>query len=79
LIDYDHNNFDSDYLCPHCGGLIYLDTATPRNYNCWKCNLYGGLKAVEQQLDIPRQLKDIGGLDRGVGHKYYLYRTVGTL
>ncbi len=32
-------------------------------YDCWQCNLYGGLKRVEQQLDIPRQLKDINGLE----------------
>jgi hypothetical protein len=32
-------------------------------YDCWSCNLYGGFKAVEQQLDIPRQLKGISGLD----------------
>lgn len=30
-------------------------------YGCWAQNLYGGLKAVEQQLDIKRQLKDIDG------------------
>ena len=32
-------------------------------YDCWKNNLYGGLKSVEQQLGIPRQLKGIGGLE----------------
>ena len=30
-------------------------------YDCWQHNLYGGLKVVEQQLGIPRQLKGIGG------------------
>ena len=32
-------------------------------YDCWKNNLYGGFKSVEQQLGIPRQLRGIGGLD----------------
>jgi hypothetical protein len=30
-------------------------------YDCWRRNLYGGLKAVERQLGISRQLKDIDG------------------
>ena len=30
-------------------------------YDCWQHNLYGGLKLVEQQLGIPRELKGIGG------------------
>lgn len=32
-------------------------------YDCWRCNLFGGFKAVEQQLGIPRQLKGITGWD----------------
>jgi uncharacterized protein YprB with RNaseH-like and TPR domain len=32
-------------------------------YDCWRNNLYGGFKSVEQQLGIPRQLKGIGGLE----------------
>ena len=32
-------------------------------YDCWRCNLYGGFKAVEQQLGIPRQLQGISGWD----------------
>ena len=32
-------------------------------YDCWRCNLKGGFKAVEAQLGIPRQLKGIGGYD----------------
>jgi uncharacterized protein YprB with RNaseH-like and TPR domain len=32
-------------------------------YHCWRRNLYGGLKAVERQLGIERQLKGIGGYD----------------
>lgn len=32
-------------------------------YDRWRYNLRGGLKAVEQQLGIPRQPKGIGGLE----------------
>jgi len=32
-------------------------------YDCWQRNLYGGFKAVEQQLGIPRQLQGLGGVE----------------
>lgn len=32
-------------------------------YDCWRRNLKGGLKSVEQQLGIPRKLQGISGLD----------------
>jgi len=32
-------------------------------YDCWRNNLYGGLKAVERQLGIARRLKDVTGYD----------------
>ena len=32
-------------------------------YDCWKNGLYGGLKAVERQLGITRELVGIGGLE----------------
>jgi uncharacterized protein YprB with RNaseH-like and TPR domain len=32
-------------------------------YDCWKCNLYGGFKAVERQLGIPRRLKGVNGYE----------------
>jgi len=30
-------------------------------YDCWKCNFYGGLKSVEEQLGIDRDSKGIDG------------------
>ena len=30
-------------------------------YDCWRNNLYGGLKAVERQLGIERRLKEVDG------------------
>ena len=32
-------------------------------YDCWRCNLKGGLKSVEKQLGINRQLQGINGWD----------------
>jgi uncharacterized protein YprB with RNaseH-like and TPR domain len=32
-------------------------------YDCWRCNLYGGFKAVERQLGIPRRLKGVNGYE----------------
>lgn len=32
-------------------------------YDCWRRNLYGGLKGVERQLGIKRRLTDIDGWD----------------
>jgi uncharacterized protein len=32
-------------------------------YNCWRNNLYGGLKAVERCLGINRQLTEVNGLE----------------
>ncbi len=32
-------------------------------FECWRNNLYGGLKAVEAMLRIPRQLAGISGAD----------------
>ena len=30
-------------------------------HDCWRNNLYGGFKAVERKLGIPRRLRGIGG------------------
>ena len=30
-------------------------------YDCWRCNLRGGFKAVERQLGIPRKLAEVDG------------------
>ncbi len=32
-------------------------------YDCWRCNLYGGLKSVEKQLGIRRQLTEMNGYE----------------
>jgi len=42
-------------------------------YDCWRNNLYGGFKAVEQQLGIPRQLQGINGWDAVLLWQRYQY------
>jgi uncharacterized protein YprB with RNaseH-like and TPR domain len=41
-------------------------------YDCWRNNLYGGLKSVERQLGIERRLKGIDGL--GAIRLWWKYR-----
>ena len=32
-------------------------------YDCWRCNLYGGFKAVEKQMNIDRKLTEVNGFE----------------
>lgn len=64
IYTYNGSRFD----LPFIRGSLGIDLASAFEhhdlmYDCWRCNLKGGLKAVEQQLGIPRQLKDIDGRD----------------
>lgn len=61
---YNGQRFDMPFIYGSLG--IDLETVTDHHdlmYDCWRCNLYGGFKAVEEQLGIPRQLKGINGWD----------------
>lgn len=62
LHTYNGSRFD----LPFIHGCIGIDLSRifPHRdlmFDCWKNNLYGGLKAVEQQLGIVRRLKDMNG------------------
>jgi uncharacterized protein YprB with RNaseH-like and TPR domain len=64
IYTYNGSRFD----LPFIHGSLGIDLSTMADhhdlmYDCWRCNLYGGFKAVEQQLGIPRQLQDISGWD----------------
>jgi hypothetical protein len=40
-------------------------------YDCWKRRLYGGLKRVEEQLDIQRRTQGIDGMEAmRLWHRY---------
>jgi uncharacterized protein YprB with RNaseH-like and TPR domain len=62
IYTYNGSRFDLPFIRERLG----VDLNDTHNhcdlmYDCWRNNLYGGLKMVELQLDIPRQLKDIDG------------------
>ncbi|MFO7996935.1 MAG: ribonuclease H-like domain-containing protein [Dehalococcoidia bacterium] len=64
IYTYNGSRFDLPFIYNSLG----IDLATLLNhhdlmYDCWRCYLFGGLKAVEKQLRIPRQLQGISGLD----------------
>jgi len=64
IYTYNGSRFD----LPFIRGALGIDLETAANhhdlmYDCWQCNLFGGFKAVEQQLGIPRRLQGVTGLD----------------
>jgi uncharacterized protein len=64
LYTYNGSRFD----LPFIHGSLGTDLATLFHhhdlmYDCWQHNLYGGFKAVEQRLGIPRRLQGITGWD----------------
>ena len=62
LYTYNGSRFDLPFISGALG--IDLETVADHHdlmYDCWRYNLFGGFKAVEQQLGILRQLKGIGG------------------
>lgn len=62
LYTYNGERFDLPYIKAKLGldltqGRVHRDLM----YDCWRNNLYGGLKAVERQLGIRRQTAGIDG------------------
>jgi len=63
IYTYNGSRFDLPFIDSSLG--IDLEAKLHHHdlmYDCWRNNLYGGFKAVEQQLGIFRQLEGIGGL-----------------
>ncbi len=64
IYSYNGSRFDLPFISSHLRlNLAELFTHHDLMYDCWQNNLYGGLKCVEQQLGIPRQLKDMNGAE----------------
>jgi hypothetical protein len=64
LHTYNGSRFDLPFIHGCIG--IDLNRIFPHRdlmFDCWKKNLYGGLKAVERQLGIERRLKDMDGYE----------------
>jgi len=64
IYTYNGSGFDLPFIHGSLGvDLESLFTHHDLMLNCWRRNLYGGLKVVEQKLGISRQLQGINGLD----------------
>jgi len=64
IYTYNGSRFDLPFIHGSLG--INLADTFPHHdlmYDCWRCNLFGGFKAVEQQLGISRRLQGITGFD----------------
>jgi len=74
IYTYNGSRFD----LPFISGSLGIDLESIANhrdlmYDCWRCNLFGGFKAVEQQLGIARRLKGITGFDAVLLWQRYQY------
>lgn len=64
LYTYNGHRFDLPFIHKRLGlNLRRLFVSHDLMYECWRCGLYGGLKAVERQLGIPRSLPHLDGRD----------------
>ncbi len=64
IYTYNGSRFDLPFIHCHLGvDLAGLLRHCDLMYDCWRNNLYGGFKAVERQLGIPRRLKEINGYE----------------
>ncbi len=62
LYSYNGSRFDLPFIEAQFGvDLNDCFKHTDLMYDCWRQDLYGGLKAVEKQLGINRRLKDVDG------------------
>lgn len=74
IYTYNGSRFDLPFIHGALG--IDLEAVIAHHdlmYDCWRCNLKGGFKAVEQQLGIPRKLKGITGWDAVLLWQRYQY------
>jgi uncharacterized protein len=64
LYTYNGSRFDLPFIQARLG-VDLTDHFAHRDlmYDCWRCNLYGGLKGVERQLDINRKITEVTGYD----------------
>jgi uncharacterized protein len=64
LYTYNGKKFDLPFIKRRLGvDLESMYEHCDLMYHCWDKELYGGLKGVERQLNIPRKLKEVNGLE----------------
>jgi uncharacterized protein YprB with RNaseH-like and TPR domain len=62
IYTYNGRRFDLPFINVQLGvNLEELFNHRDLMYDCWRCNLRGGFKAVERQLGIPRKLVEVDG------------------
>ena len=62
IYTYNGHRFDLPFINAHLGvNLEELLNHRDLMYDCWRCNLRGGFKAVERQLGISRELVEVDG------------------
>lgn len=64
IYTYNGSRFDLPFIHSRFGvNLAELFPHRDLMYDCWRNNLYGGLKAVERQLGINRKLTEMNGFE----------------
>ncbi len=64
IYTYNGSRFDLPFIYYRLGIDLTDDFAHhDLMYDCWKANLYGGLKNVEKQLGIKRKLNEVNGYE----------------
>ncbi len=62
IYTYNGSRFDLPFINSQCGiNLDRLFRHRDLMYDCWRQNLHGGLKGVEKQLGISRDIPDVDG------------------
>ncbi len=62
LYTYNGSRFDLPFIKDYTGvDLARSFRHVDLMFDCWRCKLYGGLKAVEIKLGIERELKGVNG------------------
>ena len=72
ICTYNGSRFDIPVIRRRLGlDLRSSFTSHDLMYDCWKRRLYGGLKRVEEQLDIQRRTRGIDGMEAmRLWHRY---------
>lgn len=78
LITYNGSRFDLPFINQALGtDLLTKFGHRDLMYDCWRCRLYGGFKAVEQHLGVSRRSHGVDGLE--AVRLWYRYRDSGDL
>ena len=73
IYTYNGSRFDLPFICSRLGlDLAGLFRHHDLMYDCWRKNLYGGLKCVERQLGIPRRLVEVNGYQAVILWRRYI-------